>query len=88
MVTDWITGVGVVTVFGIVGVLILLSSPTGNDFMPPWEAYHREVNDAQAARGQFLRRGFVAAARSLKGRICCHVRKWRIPLCPLCCAAK
>jgi len=88
MVTDWITAVGVVTVFGIVGVLIFLYSPTRNDHLPPWEAYHRAYNDAQVARGQFLRSGFVAATRSLKDRICCHVRKLHIPLCPLCCAAK
>jgi hypothetical protein len=88
MVTDWITAVGVVTVFGIVGVLIFVYSPTGNDLLPPWEAYHRAFNDAQAARGQFLRSGFVAATRSLKHRICCHVRKWHFPLCPLCCAPK
>ena len=88
MVTDWITVVGLVTVFGIVGVLMFLCSPTGNDLLPPWEAYHRAFNDAQAARGQFLRSGFVAATGSLKDRICSHVRKWHIPHCPLCCAAK
>jgi hypothetical protein len=88
MVTDWITAVGVVTVFGIVGVVMLLRSSAGNDLLPPWEAYHRAFNDAQAARGQFLRSGFLVATRSLKDRICHHVRKWHIPLCPLCCAAK
>ena len=88
MVTDWITVVGVVTVFGIVGVLINLRNATGNDLSPPWETYHRAFNDAQAARGQFLRSGFVAATRSLKDHICCHVQKWHLPLCPLCCAAK
>ena len=88
MFTDWITAVEVITVFGIVGVLILMCRQTGNDLLPPWEAYHRALNDAQAARGQFLRTAFVAATRSLKDRICFHVRKWHIPLCPLCCAAK
>ena len=88
MFTDWITAVEVITVFGIVGVLVFWRSPAGNDLLTPWETYHRAFNDAQAARGQFLRSGFVAATRSLKDRICCHVRKWHIPLCPLCCAAK
>ena len=88
MVTDSIIAIGVVTVLAIVGVLIFLSRPTGNDQLPPWEAYHRALNDAQAARGQFLRSGFVAATMSLKDRICCQLRKWHIPLCPLCCAAR
>ena len=88
MVIDSIIAVGVVTAFGIVGVLIILCSPTGNDPLPPWAAYHRALDDAQAARGEFLRSGIVAATRSLKDRICCQVRKWHIPLCPLCCAAR
>jgi hypothetical protein len=88
MVTDWITVIGVVAVFAIVGVLIFLCRPTENDLLPPWEAYHRALTDAQTARGQFLRSGFVAATRSLKDRICCQARKWHIPLCPLCCAAR
>ena len=87
MVIESIIVVGVVTAFGIVGVLIFLYSPTGNDLLPPWEAYYRALIDAQAARGQFLRSGFAAATRSLKDRICCQVRKWHIPLCQLCCAA-
>ena len=82
MVTYWIIAVGVVTVFGLAGVHIFLYSPTGNDLLPPWEAYHRAFNDAQAARGQFLRCSFVATTRSLKNRICSHVQKWPIPLCP------
>jgi hypothetical protein len=88
MVTDWITAVVVATVCGVVGVLIFLRSPTGNEPLPPWEAYHRAFDDAQATRGQFLRSGVVAATRSLKDYICCHMRKWHIPLCPLCCAAR
>jgi hypothetical protein len=88
MVTDWMTALGVVTVFSILGVLIFLCSPKGNDLLPPWEAYHRAFTNAQAARGQLLRSGYVAATRSLKGRICYHVRKWHIPLCPHCCATR
>ncbi len=84
MFTDWITAVGV----AIVWVLIFFSSPKGDDLLPPWETYHRALNDAQAARGQFLRSGFAAATKSLKDRICYHVRKWHIPHCPLCCAAR
>jgi len=64
MVTDSNIAIGVVTVLAIVGVLIFLSRPTGNDQLPPWDAYHRALNDAQAARGQFLRSGFVAATMS------------------------
>jgi hypothetical protein len=88
MITDWITVIVVVIVFGIVGVLMIFSRPAGNDHLPPWEAYHRVFNAAQAARGQFLRSGFDAASRSLKDRICCQVRKWHIPLCQLCCTAR
>jgi hypothetical protein len=88
MVTDWIIAVGVVILFGIVGILIFRRSPTGIDLLPPWEVYHRALDEAQASRGQFIRSGFDAATRSLKDRICCYVRKWHIPLCPLCCAAK
>ena len=88
MVTDSNIAIGVVTVLAIVGVLIFLCRPTGNDLLPPWEAYHRTLNDAQAARGQFLRSGFVTATRSLKDRFCCQARKWHIPLCPLCCTAR
>jgi hypothetical protein len=88
MVTDWITVAVLVIVCGIVGVRIFFSSPAGNDLLHPREAYHRAFNDAQAARGEFLRSGFVAATRSLKNRICCQVRKWHIPHCPLCSAAR
>ncbi|MGD8631357.1 MAG: hypothetical protein PVG72_11620 [Gammaproteobacteria bacterium] len=85
---DWITALGVVTVFGIAGLLIILYSPAGNDFLPPWERYHRAFTNAQAARGEFLRSGFVAVARSVKERFCYQMKKLHIPLCPLCCAAK
>jgi hypothetical protein len=36
----------------------------GNGYMPPWEAYHRALCDAQAARGHFLRKGFIATTKS------------------------
>jgi hypothetical protein len=88
MISDWIIAIGVVTVFSVVGVLIFLCRPTGNDLLSPLAAYHRALNDAQAARGQFLRSGFVVATRSLKDRICCYVRKWHILLCPPCCAGR
>ena len=88
MVSDWFIGAGVVTVIGVVGTLIYRHGAAGNDFLPPWEAYHRALNDAQVARGQFLRSDCVAAARALKDRICCYARKWHIPLCPLCCAGR
>ena len=64
MISDWIIAIGVVTVFSVVGVLIFLCRPTGNDLLSPLAAYHRALNDAQAARGQFLRSGFVAATMS------------------------
>jgi hypothetical protein len=86
--SEWIFAVGVITVFGVVGALIFLCGPKAKDHATPWEIYHRTLNDAQAARGQFLRSGFAAASRSLKSRICCRVRKWHIALCPLCCAAR
>ena len=88
MVTGWIAVLGVVAVFGIVGVLSSFCGPRGNDLLTPLEAYHRAHDDAQAARGLFLRSGLVTATNSLKDRICCHARKWHIPLCPLCCAVK
>jgi hypothetical protein len=84
MVTDGFTAAGVVIVFGILGVLISRYSAAGNDLLPPWEAYHRALNDAESARAQFLRTGFFATTRSLKDRICCQLRKWHIRVCPLC----
>ena len=53
--------------------------------LPPWEAYHRALCDAQAARGHFLRKGFFAITEALKKRICYKAREWNIRLCPLCC---
>ncbi len=53
--------------------------------LPPWEAYHRALCDAQAARGHFLRKGFFATITSLKNRICYQAREWNIRICSLCC---
>jgi hypothetical protein len=56
-----------------------------NGCLPPWEAYHRALCIAQAARGHFLLKGFIATTKSLKNRICYQAREWNIRLCPLCC---
>jgi len=56
-----------------------------HDTVPPWEAYHRAMCDARAARGQLLRTLFLAAVKSLKARVCSQAHKWDIRLCPLCC---
>jgi hypothetical protein len=56
-----------------------------NGCLPPWEAYHRALCDAQAARGHLLRKGLSAARKSLKNRICYQARVWHIRLCPLLC---
>jgi hypothetical protein len=85
MFPDWFTATGFVIVVGYVGVLISMRGASDNDFLPPWEAYHRALNGAQATRAEFLRDGFVATARSLRDRICRQARKWHIRLCPLCC---
>jgi hypothetical protein len=85
MFPDWITTAGFVLVIGYVGVRIYMRCTTGKDFVSPWEAYQRALSDAQAARGQFLRKGLLETIKSLKDRICCQVQKWHIPLCPLCC---
>jgi len=55
-----------------------------NGCLPPWEAYHRALCDAQAARGRFLLKGFFAITKSLKNRICYQTREWNIRLWPLC----
>lgn len=73
------------TFTGIARVLIGMNNTPGSDFMPPWEVYQRALCKAQAARGQFLRNGFIALTKPLKNRICCQARKWHIRLCPLCC---
>jgi hypothetical protein len=69
MFPEWFTATGFVRVVGCVGVPIMRGA-AGNDILPPWEAYHRALNDAQAARGQFLREGFLSTAKSLRDRIC------------------
>ena len=56
-----------------------------NGSLPPWEAYHKALFIAQAARGRFLLKGFLATAKSLKTRICYQARVWNLRLCPLCC---
>ena len=84
MVTDWIIAAGVVTVFGIVGILIYRYSAASNDIVPPMEGYHRALNDAGFARAQFLGNGFLAVSKLLKDRICCQVRKCHLRFCPLC----
>ena len=57
----------------------------GNDFVSPWEEYHRVLNDAEVARAEFLRNGFLTARKLLKDRICYQARKCHLRLCPLCC---
>ena len=56
-----------------------------NGCLPPWEAYHRALCDAQAARGYFLIEVFSATTKSLKNRICNQARELNIPLWPLRC---
>lgn len=85
MFPDGFTATGFVIVVGCVGVLIYMRGAADNDFSPPWEAYHRAMKDAQAARERFLRNGSVATAKSLRDRICRQAQKWHIRLCPLCC---
>jgi hypothetical protein len=82
---DWFIATGFVLVVGCVGVPIYMRGAASNDFLPPWEAYHRALNEAQAARGQFLRDGVLASAKSLRDRICRQARKWHVRLSPLCC---
>jgi hypothetical protein len=85
MFPDWFMATGFLIVVGYVGVLFCVRGAAGDRFLAPWEAYHRALNDAQAARGQFLRDGFFVTARSLRDRICRKARKWHMRLCPLCC---
>ena len=85
MLTDWFIAAGVVTVYGVVGMLIYRYSAAGKDILPPWEGYHRALKDAEFARAQFLRIGFLTARKSLKDRICRQVRKCHLRFCPLCC---
>lgn len=56
-----------------------------NGCLPPWEAYHRALCDAQAARGYFLLKGIFTTTKLLKNRICYQAREWNIPLWPLHC---
>jgi hypothetical protein len=69
MFPKWSTATGFVMVVECVGVPIVCGA-AGNEFLPPWEAYHRALNDAQAARGHFLREGVLSTARLLRDRIC------------------
>jgi hypothetical protein len=85
MFPEWITTTGFVLVVGYVGVRIYNYRARDNDFLPPWEAYQKALSDAQAARGQFLRKGLLETTKSVKDRICWQARKWHIQLCPLCC---
>jgi hypothetical protein len=85
MLTDWFIAAGVVTVIGVVGTLIYRFGAAGNDIVPPWEGYHRALNEAESARAEFLRHGFLTARKSLKDRICYHLRKCHLRFCPLCC---
>jgi hypothetical protein len=82
---DWVTATGFVMMVRCVGLPTFMRGAAGNDFLPPWEGYHRALSDAQATRGQFLRKGFRAATKSLRDRICRQARKWHVRLCPLCC---
>jgi hypothetical protein len=84
MFPKWFTATGFAMVVESIGVPIVCGA-AGNEFLPPWEAYHRALNDAQAARGQLLREGFLSTAKSLRDRICRQARKWHIRLCPLRC---
>jgi len=85
MISDWLIATGCVILVGLVGMLIYRYRAAVTDLLHPWEAYHRALNDAQAARGQFLRNGFLAIVMSVRDRICTNVRKWHIRFCPLCC---
>jgi hypothetical protein len=51
----------------------------------PWDAYHRALCDAQAARRHFLLKGLFTTTKSLRDRICYQAREWNIRFCPLCC---
>jgi hypothetical protein len=53
--------------------------------IPPWQAYHRAVQEAKAARARLLGGIFSLAHRHLKGRICARARKWNIRVCLHCC---
>ena len=55
-----------------------------NGCLPQWEAYHRILCDAQAARGHFLLKVFFALSKALKNRVCYQVRYWNIRFCLLC----
>jgi hypothetical protein len=84
MFPDWITTTGFVIVVGYVGVLFYTRSAEGNDLSSSWSAYQRALSDAQAARGQFMRKGLLEGTKSLKDHICCQARRWHIQLYPLC----
>lgn len=61
------------------------ASPTENRWLPPWEAYHRAVMLAHAARGQFLRNTAVTFGHNIRDRICAWARERHFRFCPLCC---
>ena len=83
MFPDWFPTTGFVIVVGYIGVLLHMRSARPND-VSPREEYERALSDAHAARGQFLREGFLLTTRSLKDRICYNAQRWHIRLCPLC----
>jgi hypothetical protein len=76
---------GLVTVIGIVAVRLYMCRAAANDFAPSWEAYHSALHAAQAARGQFLLKGFRAATKTLKDCICCRRESGIFGFFPLCC---
>jgi len=51
----------------------------------PWDAYHRVLRQAQAARAQLMRNMVFTCADRLRRRICAVAEKLHINLCPLCC---
>jgi len=53
--------------------------------LTPWDAYHRLLRQAHAARAQLLRNMVLNCAERLRHRICTVAEKLRINLCPLCC---
>ena len=55
------------------------------DGLTAWDAYHRVLCQAHAARAQLMRNMVFTCADRLRDRICAGAHKLRINLCPLCC---
>jgi hypothetical protein len=60
-------------------------SSSDNGCLPPWEAYHRAIHLAHAARGQYLRGATTTFGHDLRDRICTWARAHHFRFCPLCC---